>query len=123
MGESSKKTKKLELVDSKSINFYFLFWNIFFADLKKNDAKGINVTQPIWLPGCPEKGHFSDKNAFISAVLNYIFIFSKKIEKRLISYKSVLKTKWSIFGSEFGGVARAFITIFSTASAELRGGC
>ena len=57
----------------------------------------MNVTQPIWLPGCPEKGHFSDKNAFISAVLNYIFNFSKKIEKKAYLIQIRTKNKMEYF--------------------------
>ena len=83
MGESSKKTKKLELVDSKSINFLFSILEHFFRRSEKNDAKGMNVTQPIWLPGCPEKGHFSDKNAFISVVCIIFSISQRKLKKGL----------------------------------------
>jgi hypothetical protein len=28
----------------------------------KIDAKGMDVAKPIWLSGCPGKGHFNSKN-------------------------------------------------------------
>jgi hypothetical protein len=30
------------------------------------DVKGMDVAQPIWLSGCPIKGHFRVKNAFLA---------------------------------------------------------
>ena len=35
--------------------------------------KGMGVAQPIWLSGCPEKGHFSAKNAFLMIFFASIF--------------------------------------------------
>ena len=43
----------------------------------------MDVTQPIWLPGCPEKGHFSDKKEFISAVCIRFSISQRKLKKGL----------------------------------------
>ena len=36
--------------------------SIFHFEKVLDLAKGIDVAQPIWLSGCPEKGHFSAKN-------------------------------------------------------------
>ena len=38
------------------------------------DAKGINVTQPIWLSGCPTKYHFSAKNTTSSSSIFVVYL-------------------------------------------------
>ena len=53
--KKTKKTPKNWWTQNPSI-FYFLFWNIFFCRSEKKDAKDMDVTQPILLPGCPVKG-------------------------------------------------------------------
>ena len=36
----------------------------------KIDSKGMDVAQPLWLSGCPEKGRFSAKMHFFSGLYN-----------------------------------------------------
>ena len=43
----------------------------------------MDVTQPIWLPGCPEKGNFGDKKEFIPAVCIRFSIYQRKLKKGL----------------------------------------
>ena len=80
-GGIKQKNKKIRTGGLK-IHQFSIFEH-FFRRFEKNDAKGMNVTQPIWLPGCPEKGHFSDKNAFISVVCIIFSISQRKLKKGL----------------------------------------
>ena len=44
------------------------------------DAKDMDVAQPVWLSGCPIKGHFRAKNAFLmfSSAIQYTYQSGQK---------------------------------------------
>ena len=46
-------------------------------------AKGINVAQPIWLSGCPEKGLFSAKYLLCFLALKLPFVSENEIKKNV----------------------------------------
>ena len=111
--------KKFKMTDSKKVHFSKLpilkiflwkFHGLVLWLVELIDAKGIDLSQPIWLWGCPTKSQKQPKNAFSvilrigdfekctffeSVILNFFFcFFPMKISQSLLVSKDGSKF-WS----------------------------